>query len=48
LPFWQDVRLGGKGYNSATDTSLGPDEMRSNLAGLSVEYARQYVDDQGE
>ncbi|GAX85071.1 hypothetical protein CEUSTIGMA_g12491.t1 [Chlamydomonas eustigma] len=37
MAFWQDVRLGAEGYSSTTDRTLGPDQMRDNMAGLSVE-----------
>lgn len=42
-PFWQDVRVGRNSSRPfSTDRLLQPEHMRDNVAGLSVEYSKQY------
>lgn len=44
-PFWQDVRIGRNSSKPTSDDRLmQPEHMRNNVAGLSVEYSKRYVD----
>ena len=52
MPFWQDVRIGtGSGAagrpGQAGSSTLAPDEMRDNVAGLTVELTHSYRDAAG-
>ena len=50
MAFWQDVSLNqSMPHQSSPEVPLGVmwDEMRSNTAGLTVEYSMQYTDTKG-
>lgn len=48
-PFWQDVRIGlNNSRPYSNDRLVQPEHMRDNVAGLSVEYSKRYLDAAGQ